>query len=175
MHLDLDIDGFLKLSIEERQIICKRQDYDLIHYGPLAPKELAALLQKAPHRLYKCGDDSLADNNMHRHEWIAAMHEQGNLKPLLFVNALFGLMCFRRPAGLTSFLEINRQITAVLKEVTEAVQAVLRSIDLESEDGYQIAPHELGEIEKEIDEGLTALAALKEAAKMVHRKTRANP
>lgn len=163
----MTIEDFLALPLEERRNILKEKLSETVPRGEI--KEAAHAAGLNDYSLYKARDPECETHNLIRPELLALIHHTGRLLILDFIDGLFGRVAFRRPQAVESLAHVNRQITAVLRETTEAIQAVIAAVDEQSPDGLQVSAEELATIEREVQEAHQQLAALEDAARQLHR------
>lgn len=166
----MTIDEFLALPLEERRMILKELVAQTVLRGEI--KEAAYAAGLSPSTVYKARDPECEMHNLIRPELIDLMHHTGRLLLLDFIDGLFGRIAFQRPQAITSLAEINRQITAVLRETTEAVQAVIGAVDEGTPAGMTITQGELAAIEQEVLEAQQALAQLEAVAREIYERGR---
>lgn len=157
---------FIALPLETRRRQLKRLIYETVPEGEV--KETADAAGIPPYTLYKMRDGEQEKYNLLRAELITVMLHRRDLRILDFIEDLFDRIAFPRPNSLTSLPELNRQVTAVLKECTEAAQAVISSVDTDSPGTHTITREEMAGIEKEINEAQAALEAMRHAAQEVY-------
>jgi FtsZ-binding cell division protein ZapB len=164
----MDIKEYLTLPLETQRNILKDKISETVPRGEI--KEAAHAAGLSDYTLYKARDPECETHNLIRPELLALMHHTGRLGMLDFLDGLFGRVAFRRPQAIESLAHVNQQITAVLRETTEAIQAVIGAVDDGSPDGTEITTEELATIAREIQEAHQQLAALEDAARQLHRR-----
>ncbi|MCL4502037.1 MAG: hypothetical protein M1438_09295 [Deltaproteobacteria bacterium] len=166
---------FLALREDERQRLCKQLTFDLIHEGPLSPKELADKLGWTYRYLLKHGEEAEPGKKLFCRRLLEAIHYQKAQWALEWLCGLSGLLVFRKPQALACLPDLNRQISAVLKETAAAVEAVIGAVDPASPGGPAITRQEKEEISKEIAEAIGHLAAMEKAVLNYYAGQRRHP
>lgn len=166
----MNIDEYLALPLEIQRNILKEKLSETVPRGEI--KEAAHAAGLNDYTLYKARDPECETHNLIRPELLALIHHTGRLGMLDFLDGLFNRVAFSRPQAVESLSEVNRQITAVLKETTEAVQATIGAVDEGSPVGMTITQRELAAIVQEVMEAQQALAQLEAVARAIYERGR---
>lgn len=163
---------FQQMTPEDLYLHLKALVFQLIHDGPLAPKELAYELGRTYRNLLKCGEEAETAKNLLPPGLLKAIDLQQAWWLLEHLVGLFDFVLFKRPRALNSILEINRQGTAVLRENTAAVQAMIAGLDPDSPGGPQLTRAEKEAIHRQIAAAQASLAAMGTAVEQLYESQR---
>ena len=164
------ITDYLALPLETQRNILKEKLSETVPRGEI--KEAAHAAGLNDYTLYKARDPECETHNLIRPELLAIIHHTGRYLLLDFIDGLFGRVAFNRPQAVESLAHVNRQITAVLKETTEVIQAIVGTVDDGSPAGMTITQIELAAIEQEVLEAQQALAQLEAVARKIYERRR---
>lgn len=163
----MNIDEYRALPLEERRMILKELVAQTVPRGEI--KEAAYAAGLSPSIVYKARDPECEMHNLIRPEILDLIHHTGRFLLLDFIDGLFGRIGFTLPQAITSLPEINRQITAVLRETSEAIQAVIGAVDESSPASIAITAEEVTRIEQEVLEAHQHLAAMAAAVRALYQ------
>jgi len=161
----MDINEFNALPMETQKRLLKRVVYQTVPPGEV--KETAAAAGIEDYTLYKMRDENNLDNYfLIRPELIAIMHHRGNLRPVLFILELFGLVAVRLPRPDATAAELKRETARAFKVFGEYLEHLSAALDEDSPGGNKLTAEEYRQIAIAADTATAQIAATKEAARL---------